>query len=251
MADTRGLWIGLLFLSLTVLARPLSQFLPIVADRPLGAGLPWRALLPVAIAPALLTPLVLWQAPTEFLPILVGDYLAAHFAVYGLITGAGLFLATRRASPAPAARVSWRAFAVSTMAVALYSIAVFGWCIDRFVTSFVPVGGRYSLIAAMLAGTLPYFLADEGLTRGETAPRGSYAFTKICFLLSLALAVALNFEKLFFLIIIVPVIVVFFIIYGLFSGWAYRRTNSPLVGACANALAFAWAIAVTFPLLAK
>ena len=204
----------------------------------------------MAIAPPLLTPLILWKAPTDFLPVLVGDYLAAHFAVYGLIAAATLFIVSRRAPPGPAARVSLPAFAVSTMAVALYSIAVFGWCIDRFVTSFVPVGGRYTLIAAMLAGTLPYFLADEWMTRGASAPRGGYAFTKVCFLVSLAIAVALNFEKLFFLIIIVPVIVLFFIIYGLFSAWAYRRTNSPLVGACANALAFAWAIAVTFPLLA-
>ena len=40
----------------------------------------------------------------------------------------------------------------------------------------------------MLAGTLPYFVADEWLTRGAGAPRGAYALTKLCFLLSLALA---------------------------------------------------------------
>ena len=67
----------------------------------------------------------------------------------------------------------------------------------------------------------------------------------------LAIAVALNLEKLFFLIIIVPVIVIFFIVYGLFSAWAYRQTHHPLVGALANALSFAWALAVTFPVLAR
>ena len=44
-------------------------------------------------------------------------------------------------------------------------------------------------------------------------------------------------------------ILLFLIIYGLFSTWAYRRTWHPLVGALANALAFAWAIAVTFPVV--
>lgn len=67
----------------------------------------------------------------------------------------------------------------------------------------------------------------------------------------MALAVALNPAKLFFLVIIAPVILVFFAIYGLFSSWAYRQTNHPLVGGFANALALAWAIAVTFPLLAR
>ena len=101
----------------------------------------------------------------------------------------------------------------------------------------------------MLVGTLPYFLADEWLTRGAGAPRGAYAFTKLCFLVSLAIAVALNLEKLFFLIIIAAVILLFFVIYGLFSAWTYRATRHPLIGGCSNALAFAWAIAVTFPLL--
>ena len=61
---------------------------------------------------------------------------------------------------------------------------------------------------------------------------------------------ALDFERLFFLAIIVPVIVLFFIVHGLFSGWAYRATGHPWVGGIANAFVFAWAIGVTFPLVA-
>ncbi|MBV9539563.1 MAG: hypothetical protein JOY70_11565, partial [Acidisphaera sp.] len=63
------------------------------------------------------------------------------------------------------------------------------------------------------------------------------------------LAVALDLRRLFFLVIIVPVIVLFLAIYGLFSTWAYRRTGHFLVGALADAAAFAWAIAVTFPVV--
>ena len=81
--------------------------------------------------------------------------------------------------------------------------------------------------------------------------RGAYAATKVCFLVSLLIAVALNPQKLFFLVIIVPAILVLFLIYGLFSGWIYRRTNHPLAGALANALVFAWFIAVTFPLVGR
>jgi len=140
---------------------------------------------------------------------------------------------------------------VAAAAVALYSIAALGGAIDSFVTSFVPVTPRLPLVLALLAGTLPWFLADEWATRGEGAGRGAYAATKLLFLVSLAVAVALNLAKLFFLILIVPVILAFFVVYGLFSRWAYRRTGHPFVGGLANALAFAWAIAVTFPMLTR
>ena len=60
----------------------------------------------------------------------------------------------------------------------------------------------------------------------------------------------LDFERLFFLIIIVPVVVLFFLVQGLFSAWIYRATGHPLAAGLANALAFAWAIGVTFPMLA-
>jgi hypothetical protein len=248
--DERGLWIVLLFVGLTLLARPLAGLLPEVATQPLGAGLPWRTLLPVAIVPALLTPLILWKLPTDFLPILVADYLAAHFGLYGLLTTAGLIIASQ------GAKLAWQPvsiakLAIAVVAVAFYGVGIFGLAIDLFVTSFVAVPSRLSLVLAMLAGTLLYFVADEWLTRGASAPRGAYAVTKLLFLLSLALAVVLNPAKLFFLMIILPVILVFFLVYGLFSRWAYRRTNHPLVGAVANAFALAWAIAVTFPMLAR
>ena len=245
--DVRGGSIGLLFLGLTLLARPLSTLLPRVS-RPLGAGLRWPRLLPVAVAPAVLTPLILWKVPTGFLPILLGDYLAAHFFVYGILTIGGLWIAGgfRDRGDGKFGIVS---LAVAVVAVAFYSIVVFGLPIDRYVASFMPIPARMPLILALLVGTLPYFMADEWLVRGTLAPRGAYAFAKLCFVGSLAIAVALNLQKLFFLVIIAAVIVLFFVVYGLFSGWAYRATRHPLVGGLANALAFAWAIAVTFPIL--
>ena len=324
--DERGPALGLLFFGLTLLGWPLAALLPRVSVPPTGAGLRWRRLLPVAIAPAILTPLILWKMPTNFLPILLGDYITMHFALYGLLTLAGLWLVSRgapkqaKASPQPAYAVATWAdkpsakeatliapppsnlmlpgpttgapvrtneivainqrnrsltlttgipapppppvrntlstkkytiakYIVATLLVAAYSIFAFGVPLDRYVLSFSPIPERVPLILAVLAGTLPFFLADEWLTRGQGAARGSYPVTKLLFLISLALAVALNFKKLFFLILIIPIILIFFVIYGFFSGWVNRRTGNPLVGGAATALAFAWAIAVTFPLL--
>ena len=131
-----------------------------------------------------------------------------------------------------------------------FGFAAVVWPIDTFFTSFRPGPGRALLMLSMLTGTLIYFLSDEWLTRGPGAARGAYAASKAAFLVSLGAAVALEPQRLFFLVIIVPVIVIFFWIYGLFSAWTYRATGHPLVAGLANAVAFAWAIGVTFPLLA-
>lgn len=249
LIDGRGPWLVLLVLGIVLLGRPLFGLLPRVADQPLGADLPLSRLLLVAIGPALLTPLCLRLVPISFLPVLVADYLAAHFALYGLLTAVGLGLAGGRAALAAALRVPPAAFLAATVGVALYSVVVLGLALDRFVMSFVPVPERWPLVLAMLAGTLLYFVADEWLTRGRSRTPGRYALTKLCFLVSLALAIGLDLERLFFLIIIAPAIVLFFMVFGLFSGWAFRRTWHPLVGGLANAIAFAWAIAATFPML--
>jgi membrane associated rhomboid family serine protease len=66
---------------------------------------------------------------------------------------------------------------------------------------------------------------------------------------SLGIAVALNPNRLFFLVIIVPVVIVLFTVYGVVSGWVYSKTNDPRVGALGAAFGLAYAIAVTFPII--
>jgi hypothetical protein len=209
----------------------------------------WRQLGPVLLVPTIATPLLLRVVPTHFLPVLVADYLAVHFAVYGVLIACGLLWLRRRQAAVRAGTSLPRLLAASAM-VTLYAVGLLFWAIDSYFTSFMPSPGRVPLLAAMLAGTLAFFLSMEWLTRGEQAARGGYVAAEIAFIVSLAIAVALDFERLFFLIIIVPLIVFFFVIYGVLSGWVYRRTRHPLVAGIASAIAFAWAIGVTFPLLA-
>lgn len=247
--DVRGRWIGLLLLGVLLAAYPLSRLLPSIAATPQGAALRWRKLLPVAVAPAILTPLILWPLPTSFLPILVGDYLALHFALYGLLTFAGLWISGWRPAALKPQSISRTKLLIAIVALGLFNVLAFGQPIEAFALNVNPIPSRLPLVAAMLVAILPFFLADEWLVRGAQAPRGGYLVTKLLFAVSLALAVAMDFEGLFFLIIIVPVILLFFVVFGLISGWAYRRTNHPFVGACGTAMVLAWLIASTFPLV--
>lgn len=271
----RGRWLALLFGALPLLAWPLSALLPRVRASELpdpdpGASSPgrthpppgevgrpsWRTFALLAGLPALLTPLLLSFISTDFLPVVVGDYVAVHFGVYGLLTGGLLWWQAGRPGAEEVVTggglrgpTAWRTLLGAGLVFAFF-LAALAWPIDRYFTSFMPIGARMPLILAVLAGTLPYFVADEWLTRRAQPVRGAYPLTKLLFLVSLGLAVALDFGALFFLIIIVPVIVLFFIVHGLFSRWAFRRTGSPLVAGLANAAAFAWALGVTFPLYA-
>jgi pimeloyl-ACP methyl ester carboxylesterase len=246
--DSRGRWLGLVFLGVIALAWPLSSLLPVAIEEPAGASLAWKSLIVTAVAPAILTPLILWKMPTDFLPILLGDYLTLHFLLYAALTLTLLLIWRGRRRPAAA---SWKAILAAAAAVTVYNIAAFGLPIDSYVFSFLPIPSRLPLIVAIACGTLPYFIADEWLTRGAYSKRGAYALTKFCFLLSLAVAVALNPMKLFFLVIIVPAILLLFLAFGLISRWSYQATHHPLPGAIANAAVFAWAIGVTFPMIVR
>lgn len=242
--DARGKWIGLLVLGLVALAWPLASLLPRTTAQATGPRLPRLRVLAVALLPAVLTPLLLRFVPTDFLPLLLGDYLAVHFTLYGALTALGLWWLR---VPMPWRPVPW----AGALAVAVYLVVAFAVPFDAFVTSFVPTGPRMWLALAMLVATLAWFVPDELFTRAPGAPRWLYVATKACFLVSLAIAVALDLRRLFFLIIIIPVILLLFVLYGLVSRWTLRATGHPLVAAIGNAAALAWAIAVTFPMVAR
>ncbi len=241
--DARGPAILLLIVGVAALAWPLARLLPRVRDASADAAIEWRRGILLAAGPAIATPLLLAWAPTDFLPILVADYLAIHFLVYGALTLLGLAALGRArfAPPTPA-------FAAATAAATLFGIGAIGAALDAYVANFTPHAGRVGIIAMLAVGCALYAVADAQL--GWRAPLWFRVFTKLCFLGSLILAIALNLEDLFFLAIIFPVIVLFFLLYGLIGRWVANATGAPSVAALANGFAIAWALGVTFPLLA-
>jgi len=254
----RGRWIALLLVAAFALTWPLAGWLPRVGagTGEGGASASWRRLLIVAGLPALATPLLLVLVPTSFLPVVVGDYVALHFGTFGLLAGLLLWwtggrpgLRTIVERGGLRGRDGLRILGGAGLMIAGF-LVLLALPLDRYFTAFVPVAERLPLLFAVMVGTVPYFVTDEWLTRGSRARRGAYPFTKLLFLLSLGLAVALDFGALFFLLIIVPVILIFFVVHGFFSRWIFRSTGSPLVAGLGNAVAFAWALAVTFPLYA-
>jgi len=236
----RGGWIALLLLSTVALGWPLARSLPrsdAARPQPSRRGF-WLA----ALVPAIITPLVLAPFDLRFLPVLVADYLAVHLAVYGALSLLFCWRLGLLRGQFPA-----RAFWIAG-AIAAFGIAVFGGVLDRYVASFVPHAGRVPVIAGLALGAVPFLLGDAILSAGGRAPLWRGLVLRLAFLGSLALAVALDFEGLFFLVIILPVIVLFFLLFGTMGGWVGRRTGLPAAGGIGLGLVLAWSIGVSFPM---
>jgi hypothetical protein len=114
----------------------------------------------------------------------------------------------------------------------------------------MPNAARLPIIAAITAGAMPFMLADAVAAEGGRAALWRVLVARGAFLASLGAAVALDVPRLFFLLIIIPVIVLFFAVFGLMGGWVGRRTRSPAAAGLGLGLILAWALGVAFPLFA-
>lgn len=222
-----------LMAGIVLIFRPVSRLLPQRAGLAQSLTLGRTAL--ILALPLLLAPLVAVSIDIKTLPVLVADYLALHMLIYG-----ALQLALLRYWQVPAGPLNWPAFALL-----LAACAIFGMALDRYAANFWPTSERAWIIAAMMIGALPYMIADATLTYGQTIL--GRAMTRAAFLLSLGIAVALDFEGLFFLILIAPVMVLFYLVFGTMGRDAARRAG-PLASGLATGLVLAWALGVSFPL---
>lgn len=185
--------------------------------------------------PMLIAPIVATQIETGLLPVLVADYLLVHLLIFGALQLALLWRLGHRPG-----RFSALGFAVLGLGCVLFGIAL-----DRYAANFWPTAPRLWIIACLTLGAVPYMLSDAMITLHAKWP--VRAAIRTGFLLSLALAVTLEFERLFFLIMIAPVLVLFYLVFGT-MGRAVARRTGPLGAGLALGLTLAWALGGSFPL---
>jgi hypothetical protein len=242
----RGGWIALMLVAVTALGWPLARLLPRLPAPPPRPSM--RAFLIAALVPAVVVPVVLSFGDTRFLSVLVADYLAVHFALYGMAVMAVLWQQGALARPDPRAVGRVVLWAVP---VAAYGVLVVGGLLDRYVASFWPTADRWPVVAVLVPAAALFFLGDAALTEGGRAGWLRVPVARVAFVASLGIAVALDFERLFFLLIILPVIVLFFLLFGTMGGWVGRRTRSPGAVGLGLGVFLGWALAVTFPMFAS
>ena len=231
-----GPWIILTLFGVVLLVLPLASFLP-------EGEAPWhpdrRLFWALAVVPAVVTPALLSLFETRFLPVLVADYLALHLALYGALVLAGA---------AWAGGLPARRGLLLGLGLAVYGIVVFGGIMDLYVGSFLPHPGRVAVILAILPGAVLAMLADAVLSEATRAKLWRRVVARGMFLMSLGIAVALDFERLFFLIIILPVIGLFYLSYGTMGRFVGKRTGSVVAMGLGLGVILGWALGVTFPM---
>jgi hypothetical protein len=235
-ARVTGPWIVALLAALVALAYPVSALLP---DRAIPATqIPARAFWAAALIPAVAAPLIAVWIPVQTLPVLVADYLALHLLIYGVLQLLILWRAGHRPGPLSPLAVG---------ALLLWGLGVFGLALHVYAANFLPTPQRLLIIAVLAIGAVPFMLGDATLTEGGRAPVGRRWAARAAFLASLGLAVALDLEGLFFLLMIAPVILLFYVVFGLMGRWVAQR-GGPASAGLGLGLILAWALGVSFPL---
>jgi pimeloyl-ACP methyl ester carboxylesterase len=230
-----GSWLLLLLAALVTLAAPLSALLPIYDAGP-PEKLSAANVFVAALFPAFAVPFVAPFLETDLVPVLVADYLLVHLALYGFIQIAVLLWMGRGLG---------RIHPVALLGLLVWGLGAFGLALDRYGANFLPDLSRLGIIAVLSVGAVPFMLGDAILAHG--ASLWMRIIARACFLGSLVLAATLDFEGLFFLLLITPVVLLFFLTFGLMGRWVAQRTG-PATPGLALGLILAWALGVSFPL---
>jgi len=231
-----GVWILLLLLGIVLLFKPLVQWLPQL-HRPCDDISSQRFLLAVSV-PTLITPALALLPTGEFVPVLVADYLMMHLAVFGILQ---LLLLRPRMGFAKGRVVT------GALLLAIWGIVVFGLALDRYAASFLPNEVRLVIIALLSLGTVPFMIADAVVTGAGRGILWRRLVTRAGLILSLIGAAAIDPDRLIFLLLILPVLMLFYLVHGSMGRWVAQRSGA-LSSGIGLGLCLAWALGVSFPL---
>ena len=201
----------ILLIALVGLARPLARLLPSTPDQPRTA-LSRPRFAALLLVPTLVAPVLAVLVDLHALPVLVADHLAVHLGLFGLIQ-----LTLLRAFGISFGRVAW----LGTVTILIWGLLIFGLGLDRYAANFWPIPERMLIITALALG----------------------AVRAVAFFRLVAVFVV------FFLIMIAPVIVLFYALFGLVGRWVARRQGAMAAG-LGLGLCLAWSLGVSFPMFA-
>ncbi|MEM1129235.1 MAG: alpha/beta fold hydrolase [Pseudomonadota bacterium] len=228
---------GILLVALVLLGWPLSKLLPKRALTDEAIVTRRTCLLAVSL-PALPVFGVLLTVPGGLGPSFGLAPLAAAFAVWGAVQLAVLHYVRR---------LEIRFDALGNVAVLLWGLGVFALALDRYGAAFLPTGPRLAGMFLFCFGTIPFVLADSYLLRG--APIWRRVVARLAFLVVLGAAMSLAPFELGLSFTVLPVLVLFFLVYGSFARWVANR-RGPEGAWVSTGLALAWALAASTPVFA-
>ena len=121
---------------------------------------------------------------------------------------------------------------IAVFIILLWGIFFFSLTVDRYAASFVPTLPRVYIILVLSFGTILVTVADAYVIDSGQGSFWVRLFTRIALISSLLAAAMIDRYDLTFIIIALPVFVLFFLIYGQMGHWVGRRArvNSAGIG---------------------
>ncbi|ULB10505.1 alpha/beta hydrolase [Cereibacter azotoformans] len=228
-----GPWILLLLAGLVALVWPAAALLP---DRGKHGPEPgWRLFLVLIAAPALPAALLSLNLGASVLGLAGIGRIALFFGVWGVIQ-LGLLAHYRGLD---------RRVNLPALAVLLAGSLVFALAMDRYAAAFLPTGPRLPLMGLLALGTLPFMLAHAHLAHRARLWRR--LLLALAPLLALGGAIAAEPERLGLSFTVLPVFLLFLLVFGTMGRWIARVTGPATVG-LGLGLMLAWSIAASTPL---
>ncbi|MEM1266479.1 MAG: alpha/beta fold hydrolase [Pseudomonadota bacterium] len=133
----------------------------------------------------------------------------------------------------------------AVISLLVWGLGVFAPALDRYGSAFAAVGPRLPLAVVLAAGTLPFMLAEARLTAGAGFFRTALVKTvPILVLAGAMIATPLDFGLLF---TVLPVMILFHLVYGAMARWTAARAGAESAG-WALGLSLAVALAASQPI---
>ncbi|PTE23038.1 lysophospholipase [Cereibacter changlensis JA139] len=229
-----GPWIALLLAAIVALAWPLAALPPPRPTPPLPVG---RGLfLALLLAPAIPAASAALAFAEPLLGLAAFGRLALFFGIWG-----GIQLAVLRHYHRLPLRFDGQAFAL----LLAWALGAFALALDRYGAAFLPTGPRLPLMLVLCAGTIPFMLAKCQLAHG--APLWRRALLALVPLVALAATMFAAPGQMGLLFTVIPVFVLFLMVFGLMARWFAPRSG-PLTLGLALGIILAWSIAASTPL---
>lgn len=228
---TTGPWIGALLLSIILLFRPLASLLP-----PTGAWHhPGTIRRVIAASAGALAAAVAASTGWQLNGIAGFGALGLAFGVWG-----GVVLLILGIVP----RLS-RSDIFAALLLAGWGLGAFALALDRYGAAFLPTGPRVSLALLLFPATLIFAVADRMLV--QNYPALARILLRLPFLVAVSVAVFVAPTELGLVFTALPVMVLFWLVYGTMATWAARRSG-PVGAGLGSGIILAWAIAASTPL---
>lgn len=234
--DRSGWIAGVLLLTLVLLVWPVSKMIPPRPHDP-APVLTKRHVVAAVVLPIPAAALIALAPTLGFAGHAAIGSLVLILGAVGLIQLAVLWRAGLRGLP----------FDGLGMLIYLGCAGVFALALDRYGAAFLPTGDRALLMSVLLVGTLPLMLADAALT--YRAPMLRRVLVRLSLFAALIIAFALSPTELALSFTVLPVLLLFYLVYGTMAHWIARR-RGPGATAIGKALVLAWAFAASTPLFA-